>query len=232
MDIRILQLSKGAEKAEGLTVIIDVFRAFTTACYIMQDKPDHLYPVLELEEAYALHKKYPDSILVGEREEKKPTGFHFGNSPSQVKDYNFHNKTVIHTTTAGTNGINKARHAEEIITGSFVNARAIASYIQQQNPAVLSLVCMGYRAEQPTDEDTFCAEYIQSLLSGMQYPLEEKKEQLKKGAGSRFFDPANQTFSPEEDFHLCTRENQFSFILRARKDSVIELERINVRMTV
>jgi len=232
MDIRILQLSEGAEKAEGLTVIIDVFRAFTTACYIIQNKPDHLYPVLELEEAYALHEKYPDSILVGEREEKKPEGFHFGNSPSQVKNYNFQNKTVIHTTTAGTNGINKARNAEDIITGSFVNARAIASYIQQQNPSVLSLVCMGYRAERPTDEDTFCAEYIKSLLLGTYYPLEEKKELLKEGAGSRFFDPHNQTFSPEEDFHLCTRENQFPFILRARKNDLVELERINVRMTV
>ena len=33
MDIKILQLLDGAKQAEGLTVIIDVFRAFSVACY-------------------------------------------------------------------------------------------------------------------------------------------------------------------------------------------------------
>ena len=33
MNIKILKLIEGAKKAEGLTVIIDVFRAFTVACY-------------------------------------------------------------------------------------------------------------------------------------------------------------------------------------------------------
>ncbi len=34
MNIKRLQLNQGAENAEGLTVIIDVFRAFTVACYL------------------------------------------------------------------------------------------------------------------------------------------------------------------------------------------------------
>ena len=33
MRVQILELIEGAKKAEGLTVIIDVFRAFTTECY-------------------------------------------------------------------------------------------------------------------------------------------------------------------------------------------------------
>ena len=36
MNIEILQLVEGAKKARGLTVIIDVFRAFTTETMIMQ----------------------------------------------------------------------------------------------------------------------------------------------------------------------------------------------------
>jgi len=35
MKIEILQLLKGAKEAKGLTVIIDVFRAFSVACYVM-----------------------------------------------------------------------------------------------------------------------------------------------------------------------------------------------------
>ena len=34
MEIRILELIEGAKKAEGVTVIIDVFRAFSLECYL------------------------------------------------------------------------------------------------------------------------------------------------------------------------------------------------------
>ena len=34
MDIQILELIEGARKAEGLTVVIDVFRAFSLECYL------------------------------------------------------------------------------------------------------------------------------------------------------------------------------------------------------
>ena len=34
MKINILHLIEGAKKAEGLTVIIDVFRAFSLECYL------------------------------------------------------------------------------------------------------------------------------------------------------------------------------------------------------
>jgi 2-phosphosulfolactate phosphatase len=33
MEIEILEFAEGARKARGLTVIIDVFRAFSVACY-------------------------------------------------------------------------------------------------------------------------------------------------------------------------------------------------------
>jgi phosphosulfolactate phosphohydrolase-like enzyme len=34
MKIEILEFVEGAQRAEGVTVIIDVFRAFSVACYI------------------------------------------------------------------------------------------------------------------------------------------------------------------------------------------------------
>ena len=63
-------------------------------------------------------------------------------------------KTIVHTTSSGTQGIANAKNADEIITGSFVNAGAIVKYIQQKQPKTVSLVCMGYACEYPTDEDT------------------------------------------------------------------------------
>ncbi len=45
MNIKILQLLEGAQNALGLTVIIDVFRAFTTACYAFDLGASKIIPV-------------------------------------------------------------------------------------------------------------------------------------------------------------------------------------------
>ena len=50
MDIQILQLLEGAERARGLTVIIDVLRAFSLECFLADWGAAELRPVGSLEE--------------------------------------------------------------------------------------------------------------------------------------------------------------------------------------
>jgi len=144
MKIKILQLLEGARQAEGLTVVIDVFRAFSVACYAFDQGVSLIYPVGDIQLAYDLKIKNPGYILVGERNEQKPEGFDFGNSPSQIITAELNGKVMVHTTSSGTQGIANAKNADEIITGSFVNAGAIIEYVKSKQPEVLSLVCMGY----------------------------------------------------------------------------------------
>ncbi len=218
MKIQILQQLEGAKQAKGLAVIIDVFRAFTTECFFIANGAKEIFAVGDEKIAYALKKEHPDYILAGERKEVMLPGFDYGNSPAKIEKIDFTNKTIVHTTSAGTQGIANASYAEEIITGSFVNASAIAQYINQKNPKVVSLVCMGKAAISPTEEDTFCAEYIQSLLLKQNYPLMEKLASLRHLEGKRFFNPENQEQCPERDFFIATTPNQFNFVLKAVSD--------------
>lgn len=96
--INVYHLLEGAKQATGLVVIIDVFRAFSLECYIAAQNPARLMPVQSIDEAFALKRILPESILIGERHGKKCIGFDFGNSPSQIRTYNLKDKTVIHTT--------------------------------------------------------------------------------------------------------------------------------------
>ena len=64
MNINILQLIDGAKKATGLTIVIDVFRAFTTACFIMNNGAEAIYPVGSVREAFRLKNEIPDSCLL------------------------------------------------------------------------------------------------------------------------------------------------------------------------
>ena len=219
MNIQILQLLEGAKKANGLTVIIDVFRAFSTACYAFENGTQKILPVGDINEAYFLKEKNPDFILVGERNEQKPPGFDSGNSPVHLLQSNLFGKTIVHTTSSGTQGIANAAKADEIITGSFVNAGAIVRYIKNKHPKNISLVCMGYACEYPTDEDTLCAEYIKNELEGKSNNFEDIIEKIRHGSGARFFDPDKQDWSPKEDFDLCLNLNRFNFVLKVEKEN-------------
>jgi 2-phosphosulfolactate phosphatase len=219
MEIEILQLLEGAQKAQGLTVIIDVFRAFSTACYAFGNGIQRIYPVGNLEIAYQMKQLHPDYILVGERNEQKPEGFDFGNSPSQLLEVDLNGKTIVHTTSSGTQGIANAVHADEILTGSFVNAGAIVEYIRRQNPVKVSLVCMGYSCRYPTDEDTLLAVYIKNELEGIANDFKEMVEQIRNGDGARFFAPEKQEWAPTADFDLCLSLNRFDFVLKVEKEN-------------
>jgi 2-phosphosulfolactate phosphatase len=217
MEIRILQLLDGARQAEGLTVIIDVFRAFTVAPWLFEKGASDVIPVADVEEAFNIQRVVNDAILVGERGEKKIPGFDFGNSPSLLMPANLQHKTIVHTTSSGTQGIAGAVNASEILTGSFVNAGSIIRYIKKQQPEKVSLVCMGYACLYPTEEDTYCAEYIAAMLRKEEPPFLMWKDIIQKTSGARFFDPTKAEWAPSSDFDYCMDLNRFDFVLKAEK---------------
>ncbi len=228
MNIRILQLIEGVRKATCLTVVIDVFRSFSVTCYVFENGARMIIPVGDVEKAYELKQKNPDYILIGERGGRKPSGFDYGNSPTQIENVNFLGKVVIQTTTAGTKGLMNAKDADEIITGSFVNAQAVIDYIVAKNPKKVSLVCMGKAGVSMADEDTLCAEYIKDSLENKQADFQRIVSYLRNyETAKKFFDP-NKVWAPERDFKLCLSINKFSFILKAKSyiDDLICLEKI------
>jgi 2-phosphosulfolactate phosphatase len=219
VEIKISALLDGAKQATGLTVIIDVFRAFSLECYAFAAGAEKIIPVADIDAAYRLRESYPGSLLVGERNEQRPEGFDFGNSPSQLVMHDLTGKTIIHTTSSGTQGLENARNADEVITGSFVNAGAILQYIRARNPETVSLVAMGYACLYPVEEDDGCAVYIANELQGLPNDFPAMVQQIRETSGARFFLPEKQHYAPEEDFHLCLNINRFNFVLRKETEN-------------
>ncbi len=219
MNIEICHLIDGAKQADGLAVIIDVFRAFSMECWLYALGAEEVRPVGSIEDTFAWREKDPGCILVGERKGKRIDGCELGNSPSSIDPEMIRGKRIIHTTSAGTQGIVNAVHAQEILTGSFVNAKAIAEYIRKIAPDKVSLVCMGKAGLEPAEEDELCAAYIQSLLEGQEMPeIGRKLKSLAQGGGRHFFDPAQQEVFPEKDFWMCIDRNRFDFVLKVERD--------------
>ncbi len=209
---------EGARSARGIVVIIDVFRAFSTACYGFTRGVKRIYPVGEVAEALALGRKMRGAILVGERHGRKLEGFNFGNSPSELFNAELSGKTIIQTTHSGTQGLVNALHAEDLLTGAFVNAKATCDYIRKRSPVCVTLVRMGLQAKIASDEDSLCADYLESLLLNKEFDVSSIEPTLRKSPFSeRFFNPA-KPWNPPRDFELCLKTNTFEFFIQAHRD--------------
>lgn len=219
MELQILELLEGARRARGLTVVIDVFRAFSLEAYLFARGAKEIYAVGAEASARRLKEEYPGALLVGERGGKILPGFDYGNSPSQTEGADLPGRTVIHTTSAGTQGLVAAAvGASELLTGSLANAEAIARYIRACDPDVLSLVAMGWNGRDSSPEDTLCARLIAAKLQGRTLDMDREMAIVRAHPqGAKFFDPAQQEVFPERDYWLCTAVDRFDFVIRATR---------------
>ena len=124
MEIRLGSLAQDASEAEGVVVIIDVFRAFTTAAIAFDRGADHIVLVAEVEEAMELHRRGVGDLLIGEVDGKRPPGFDLGNSPHEISQADVTGKTIVQSTRAGTVGVAAATKAETIFLGLIRGGRS------------------------------------------------------------------------------------------------------------
>lgn len=214
--------AQGAQEAEGLAVIIDVFRAFSCAPLFFYFGAARLFLEADPARAVALKRLHPDYVLVGEVNEVPIEGGDLGNSPSRIIEkgaHLFRNKTVIHRTTAGVTGATAAfQRADEVILGSFVTARAVAAYIREKKPDRVTLVAMGERAEKPAPEDEACADYIEHLLTGAPYdPVSVFRRVVFQQTAQRFLS-GSTAYLPKEDPVFCLQRDIFDLVLRVEEE--------------
>jgi 2-phosphosulfolactate phosphatase len=229
MKTDILQLISGAAQARGLTVVIDVFRAFSLVCYLFDRGATKIIAVRDVERALQLRPQYPHGLLVGERHALKIPGFDYGNSPSEIEFADLAGRTIIHTTHAGTAALVAAVDAQDVITGSFVNAAAIVRYIRAAAAERVSLVCAGLEGVRQTLEDTLAAEYLRDRLQGRQPNFDKIRQRIIRSECSRRFRHPTDRTGPERDLHLCLDLDRFDFVVRRTRmhDGLCVLERLD-----
>lgn len=210
----------GAREVRGLTVIIDVFRAFSCEPLFFHFGVKRVILEPDPEKALALKRRHPEFILAGEINEVPLEGAELGNSPSEIilrgENY-FKNKTVIHRTTAGVTGVAAAcKRADEVVLGSFVMAAAIAAYVKGKNPERVTLVAMGDRAEVKSPEDEACADYLEHLLTGKPYDPVKAFEAIVFQSTAQKFIQGNTPYLPREDPVFCLQRDLFDLVLSVK----------------
>ena len=222
-------LLAGAEQAQGLPIVIDVLRAFTTSAVLFSLGIESLILISTAEEAFALREQY-GYLLEGENNGVKIEGFDFGNSPTELlrtPPERLRGKTVVLRTSAGTQGVVAAiKQSERVILGSFVMAKSIAAYVRQQNPETVSIVAMGQRLLETAPEDEACAAYLEHLLADKPY---DHFETLWSCMNTPYIQRClhkDVAYLPPEDILLCLQRDIFDFVLIAEKvDGLIRVSK-------
>ncbi|RPI58665.1 MAG: 2-phosphosulfolactate phosphatase [Chloroflexi bacterium] len=216
--VRRHSLLDGARRAEGVAVVIDVYRAFTSAALMLHLGAEKLVLVAEAEAALDL-KRSLGALAVGEREGRKVPGFDLGNSPAEVLAAGralFEGRVVAQRTSAGVQGaVAAARHCEKVFLGSYLTAAATARAIAALSPPpeVVSLVAMGWAGRVATPDDEGCADYLEHLLTGRPYDHVATLQRIVEDEATIKFVRGDQPHYPPEDPIYCLQRDLLDFCL-------------------
>lgn len=160
------QQAQGIDFSGQTAVVIDVLRATTVITTALDNGAREVIPVKTVEEAQNLYATCDNALRGGERNALKIEGFDLGNSPLEYKKKTVEGKTLILTTTNGTNALNNIKGADEVVLACFRNAEAMANHLvglSHRGSRDIIIVCAGTEGRFSLD-DGLCAGMLIELL--------------------------------------------------------------------
>jgi 2-phosphosulfolactate phosphatase len=149
-------------------VIVDIFRATSIICTMFMNGASKIIPVNDINEAIAYKEK--GFLVAAERNGKKMDFADFGNSPFEFIPKKIKDKTIVYSTTNGTQTINKCKENEIVLIASFLNLSAIAEYILQLKKDVI-ILCSGWEGDFCLEDIVFAGALIEKLISSGVFTL-------------------------------------------------------------
>jgi 2-phosphosulfolactate phosphatase len=197
-----------------ITVVIDVFRAFTTASYILSKNPASYVITTKSSVISRLISKSKDYLLIGKAEKGTNLVYGIPNSPTRVCGLEVAGKNVLHRTEAGAKGILLSKNSDIILVASFVNAEATVRYIKTIPHAKVTILPMGHEGTTPSIEDDLCACHIEALMNNKKINIATSIPKIMQTSGKYFF-TSDQWQYPAHDFNLCLERERFNFAIKA-----------------
>jgi len=210
--VRRLSLLEGALDARGRIVVVDVLRAASFACWALGSGALRIFEVPRVEDALALKRRNPEWLLAGERGGVPPEGFDLGNSPSGALERVAPGMTVIHCTSAGTQGLAAAsRSSGQVAFGSFPCSEACARWLA--GCVEVDIVAMGAEGIEPALEDEAFSDYLTALVAGGSRPdATAFIGEAASSASARAFREGDRPGRPSRDLDLSLELDAFSFV--------------------
>lgn len=207
--------------ATGMTIVIDVLRAFTSACYAFSAGAQEILLVSEVEQAFALRDQFPRARLMGEVGGGPIAGFDYSNSPAHFATIDLFGQRLIQRTSNGTQGVIRATRAETTLAASFVCAGATARYVRQRAPRLITFVITAWHADSTDphigDEDAACADYLEALLRDENPVPAPYLARVAASPTGQLFQSNTRPEYPAADLPYCIALDNFNFALPVQR---------------
>jgi 2-phosphosulfolactate phosphatase len=155
------------ELAGRTVAVVDLLRASTSIAVALASGARAILPATSTEEALriAQNLERDQVVLAGERKSVRIEGFALGNSPLEFTPEAVGGKSVVLTTTNGTQALVAAQGAKEVIVAAAVNFSVVAQRLRAalETSGDLVILCSGHD-RQFAIEDAFAAGRLTKVL--------------------------------------------------------------------
>jgi 2-phosphosulfolactate phosphatase len=215
------QESGGCPDPVRVKAVIDVFRAFTTACHIMDLRPSRYYMTSSGAVVEKLRKVNPEAILVGKPDIGETCDYDAPNSPTLVRRLEIGGRVVIHRTKSGAQGAVRYSRGGQAIGVCFSNLGASARWLRSSRARV-DIIPMGLGQLRPTPEDELCKVALAGMLRGEEVANAGERERLRNTSGRCFFEWSQDEY-PAADFEhcVCMDRHDFALLIENRIDHAL-----------
>ena len=191
-------------------VVIDVLRAFTVVPWLYDVGAARVLTVAARDHAFHLRDAtLPDAVLAGEEDGRPIPGFDLGNSPSELADRDLTGRTVVHRTSAGTQGLARTVGSPVVLAASFVTAGATARALRDAEVEEATFVITGASLGRDGDEDLAAAELIAARAAGDDPEPTPYLERIARSDAGRLFAPEGPDWAPPADLAMAAELDRF-----------------------
>ncbi|MCX7818278.1 MAG: 2-phosphosulfolactate phosphatase [Kiritimatiellae bacterium] len=212
--VRLARGLEGAAAARGDVVIVDVFRAMTSAAVLLARGVAELLWTPDVAEALRWRATGRVDVCAGEVEGRPPPGFDHGNSPAELLRAPVVGRRVVLSTRAGAAGLAAAAPSARRLWGAaLVTLEATACALRAMAPEMVTIVAMGWAGRERTAEDELCARALAARLEGRRVDGRQLVRRLRASPEARKFgDPARPWFAAE-DLEIALDLDRYEFAI-------------------
>ena len=179
---------------ESVVVVVDILRATSAICAAFMNGVAHIIPVGTIDEARAC--KAQGYMVAAERDGLVLDFADFGNSPFNFTPERVAGRDIVYSTTNGTQAIQMASGAHQVVVGAYFNLSALTRWIIAQQRDVV-ILCAGWKNRFSLEDTLFAG----ALATGL----------VKSGHFHTICDSTNAAI----DLWDIARDNLQTYVLKA-----------------
>ena len=146
----------------SIVVIVDILRATSAICTAFDKGAEKIIPVGTIEEA----RKYKDKgyLVAAERDGVVLDFADFGNSPKNFTFERVNRKTIVYSTTNGTQAIQMANSCYKVVIGAYLNHKILTDWLIKQNRNII-ILCAGWKNRFSLEDSVYSGALANTLIN-------------------------------------------------------------------